>query len=299
MSDQVPVLRLRNLSVTYAGGIGALADIDLEIRAGECLALIGESGCGKTTLARTILGLLPKSAVTTGSVELGGRSILGLAARSMRQLLGTQLGYVAQDPYAACDPLRTVGHHVDEAWRAKSSKPVESTVVAKVEQLGIEDARRRLRDHPHQWSGGMLQRATIAAATAHGPVLTIADEPSSALDADLADGVLTALRAASPTLLLISHDLRLVVGHADRVAVIQAGRIVEVGPTAQVLATPQHPCTRRLADAAAAVRAQAPLDPDRALSRRGRGRAQCVALLLGAPQHRARRPRRLADRAPR
>jgi peptide/nickel transport system ATP-binding protein len=252
------VLELRDLRVVYSNGQCALAGVDLDLRAGECVALVGESGCGKTTLARAVLGLLPPSAAVTGSIRLGNEQLVGRTPRAMRELLGRHLGYVAQDPYAACDPLRTVGHHVAESWRAKGQPPPDGVIAATLESLGVHAAAARLRDHPHQWSGGMLQRATIAAATAHGPALTIADEPTSALDADLAEGVLRALRAASRTLLLISHDIRLVAAHADRIAVIHGGRVVEVGPTRRLLGAPEHPYTRILAAAAAAVHAPAP-----------------------------------------
>jgi peptide/nickel transport system ATP-binding protein len=262
-----PALRVRELHVAYGGGRPVLSGLELDAQAGECLAVVGESGCGKTTLVRTLLGLLPPGAKASGSAELNGTQLLGLRRRAFRQLLGTQIGYVAQDPYAACDPLRTVGHHVAEAWRAKGLRPPEGTIAAKLDQLGIVEGGRRARDHPHQWSGGMLQRATIAAATAHDPKLTIADEPTSALDADLADGVLDALRSAGRTLLLISHDLRLVERHADRVAVMRDGGIVESGPTADVLGAPQHPYTVGLLASSTAIRVRTAASPAAAVER--------------------------------
>ncbi len=254
-------LTIRDLHVSYGNGHVALAGLDLDLDHGECLAIVGESGCGKTTLARTILGLLPTDARQSGSLALQGEQTLSRNRRQLRSLLGNRIGYVAQDPYAACDPLRTVGHHVDEAWRAKGTRPPHEQIIASLTSIGIEDPQQRLRHYPHQWSGGMLQRATIVAATAHSPALTIADEPTSALDADLADGVLTALRGACPTLLLISHNLRLVAAHADRIAIIHDGRIVEIGPTDRVIADPQHHYTRSLLAAATAIRAPTSADP--------------------------------------
>lgn len=254
MTNHGPALAIRNLHVSYRNGNQALAGLELDVHHGECVAVVGESGCGKTTLARAILGLLPAAAAITGSIQLGAEQLLPMTRRELRRLLGNQIGYVAQDPYAACDPLRTVGHHVAEAWRAKGSRPPHDEIAIKLAAVGIGEAEQRLTEHPHQWSGGMLQRATILAATAHGPTITIADEPTSALDAELADGVLETLRRACPTLLLISHDLRLVAKHADRIAVIHDGQIVEVGPTEQLIENPQHPYTRLLLATAGSLR---------------------------------------------
>ena len=189
-----PVLQIRGLAVRYGSGPAVLDGLDLDVRPGECLALVGESGCGKTTLARAILGLLPAHATVTGTIEFLGRDISQASAKSRRDLLGLHLGYVAQDPYAACDPIRTVRHHIEEAWRAHGAKVPPGLVEERVSALGIDAAATRLRDRPHQWSGGMLQRASISAATVHDPELVLADEPTSALDAELADGVLRAVR---------------------------------------------------------------------------------------------------------
>ena len=192
-----PLLRIRGLAVRYSSGPAVLGGLDLDVQAGECLALVGESGCGKTTLARAILGLLPRHAAVTGTIELLGNDISHASARSRRSLLGQHLGYVAQDPYAACDPIRTVRHHIEEAWRAHGAAAPPGVIEQRMSGLGIGAAPTRLRDHPHQWSGGMLQRASISAATAHDPELVLADEPTSALDAELADGVLHAVRRAA------------------------------------------------------------------------------------------------------
>ncbi|SDS56103.1 ABC transporter ATP-binding protein [Jiangella sp. DSM 45060] len=241
-----PVLSVDGLDVTYANGARAVRELSLDLGDGECLALVGESGCGKTTVARALLGLLPRRTRVAGSVRIRGTEVVGASSRRLRRLRGTDVAYVAQDPYAACDPLRTVAHHVEEGWRAKGQRPPDGQVTARLAELGIEDAQHRARLRPHQWSGGMLQRATIAGATVHGPALTVADEATSALDADLSDGVLSALRAASNALLLVSHDLALVAKHADRVAVMYHGRVVETGRTGDVIGAPRHPYTRAL-----------------------------------------------------
>ena len=249
-----PLLRIRGLTVSYSSGPVVLDGLDLDIHAGECLALVGESGCGKTTLARAILGLLPRHVAVAGTIELLGDDISRASAKSRRALLGHHLGYVAQDPYAACDPIRTVRHHIEEAWRAHGASVPPGVIEQRISALGIGAAATRLRDRPHQWSGGMLQRASISAATVHDPELVLADEPTSALDAELADGVLHAVRRASRSLLLISHDLRLVENHADRIAVLRDGRIVETGHTDSVTTSPRHEYTGQLLTAADTIR---------------------------------------------
>ncbi|BBG02479.1 MULTISPECIES: ABC transporter ATP-binding protein [Pseudonocardia] len=244
-------LSVRGLSVVYPGGHLALHDVDLEIPPGGRWAVVGRSGSGKTTLVRTILGLLPAGAVATGSVRVDGQEILGRPESQLRGLRGRAIGYVPQDPFAACDPLRTVGHHVDSAWRVHRMAPPSGRVVDDLGGVGIDDAARCAARHPHTWSGGMLQRATIVAGTAHSPPLTLADEPTSALDAELADEVLGLVRRCSGALLLVSHDLSLVARHAGHVLVLDGGRVAERGPAARLLSAPSAPATVELVGAGA------------------------------------------------
>ena len=245
------VIEFENVTITYANGFCAARNISFEIKAGECLSIVGESGSGKTTLARAALGLLPETAKISGSIRVGETEIVGASNRTLRSLRGLVVGFVAQDPFAACNPLACVGTHVAEAWRVHGFEPPENSIVDLLEKLGIENAPIRARKYPHEWSGGMLQRATIAAATAHRPQLIIADEPTSALDASRADSILTILRSTGAAVLLISHDINLVARHAHRIAVCYGGQIVEINRAAEVLERPQHPYTIGLLNAAA------------------------------------------------
>ncbi len=246
MSSHQVALSCRDVEITYGDGGRALRGVDLNVAEGECVALVGESGSGKTTLARAVLGLLSARTRVDGSILVAGVQVVGASATTMRSLRGLLVGYVPQDPHAACDPLRSVRAHVAEAWHAHGRRPPRGAVERALEALGVRPGTLRAAPHPHQWSGGMLQRATIAAADAHEPPLLVADEPTSSLDADRAHDVLARLRAAARSLLLVSHDLALVAAHADRVAVCYAGRVVEEGPADQVTAAPRHPYTRAL-----------------------------------------------------
>lgn len=242
----IAVLQYEQLHVHYPNGTHAVRGVSFSLYPGECLALVGESGCGKTTMARAALGLLPPSAQIEGSIQLNATEIVGASSETIRRLRGLVAGLVAQNPFEACSPLDPVAAHVAEAWYAHTLTPPRGIIGAALERLGIADASRQMRRYPHQWSGGMLQRATIAAAAAHQPLVIIADEPTSALDADRADATLAALRETGAAVLLVSHDIGVVSRHADRVAVCYAGRIVEIGRCAEVLARPRHPYTRGL-----------------------------------------------------
>lgn len=237
-------LAVTDLHVRYGDGTEAVRGIDLTVRDGQRVAIVGESGCGKTSLLRACLGLLPPGAQATGSVLVAGTEVVGARPRVLRAMRGRIVGYVPQDPLRACDPLRRVVHHVEESWRAHGLQPERGTAGGLLAGLGIPAAA--LAGYPHQWSGGMLQRATIAAATTHRPPLTLADEPTSALDADLADDVLDALSGTSRALLLVTHDLGLLRRHVDTIAICYAGRVIETGDAEEILGSPRHPYTQAL-----------------------------------------------------
>jgi peptide/nickel transport system ATP-binding protein len=242
-------LCITGLDVTYGNGIHAVRGVDLDVEPGRCLGLVGESGSGKSTVVLSVLGLLPRSAVVRGSIRVGDEEVVGCKESQMRRLRGRTLGLVAQDPMASFDPLMSVAGSVAEAWRVHHLRPRHRDVEESLEHLGIDDAHARARLRPYMWSGGMLQRAAIAAASAHTPSVIIADEPTSALDADRADSILATLRSTSAAILLVSHDLELVARHSDEVAVMYAGQVIERGAADQVLHHPRHPYARALLEA--------------------------------------------------
>ncbi len=240
------VLDFQQVSVTYPNGKRALDEVSFSIPAGECFALVGESGCGKSTLARAALGVLPPKTKIDGTIFANGKEIINSSAKTLRKLRGLVIGFVAQDPFSACNPLATVGDFVGEAWRVHSIVPPKNAVENSLEKLKIENAKSKVRQFPNAWSGGMLQRAGIAAAAAHSPKLIIADEPTSALDAELNQAVLESLRKLKTAVLLISHDLKLVEKYADRIAVMFDGKIVESGAACDIFHNPQHAYTKKL-----------------------------------------------------
>lgn len=251
-----PLLRIRGLSVALpdpvAGTVERVVEgLELAIAPGETVALLGESGAGKSMTASALLRLLPDGAVTEGHIELAGRELTGLSEREMQRVRGREIGLVFQDPGAALNPMYSAGWHVTEAVAlgrglgGAAAKDVARDVLAKV---GFP--LNRFDAYPHELSGGMRQRVMIATALAGGPKLLIADEPTTALDV-IAAAQLRALlaelqRDENLALLVISHDLPMIAELADRVLVMYAGQIVESGATRDVLGAPQHPYTRAL-----------------------------------------------------
>ncbi len=237
------------------GPVRLVHDVDLEVRPGEVLGLVGESGSGKSLTMRSVLGLLPPGVrVGAGTVHWDGTDLLASPERTLRGVRGGDVGMVFQDPSQALDPLMRVGDHIVETLRlhdpALSRRAARARAVEALASVGVPDPARRARQYPHEFSGGMKQRAMIAVALANRPRLVIADEPTTALDVTIQAQVLDLLRAARDDLgtavVLITHDLGLVAEIADRVAVMYAGRVVESGTAASIFAGPSHPYTQGL-----------------------------------------------------
>lgn len=248
------LLVVRDLTVV-AGPAGQqlLGGLSFTLGRGEALALIGESGAGKSTCAHAVLGLFAPGAAVGGSVLLEGREVLGAPTAALRPLRGGLVGLVPQEAGSALNPTQTIGAQVAEAARLHlglGPRAAWAHGVTWLDRVGLPDAPRRAREYPHQWSGGMRQRALVAMALAGGPRLLVADEPTSALDPPVAAGLLELLAGLRVELglavLLVTHDLTAAARLAERVAVLYAGRVVEVGPAAAVLERPAHPYTAGL-----------------------------------------------------
>jgi len=258
------VLDVRGLTVVI-GGTPIVHGVDLRVDAGECVALVGASGSGKTVTARAVLGLsAPDAAVHADVFTVDGVDVGGYTDRRWRRLRGSRVGYVGQEALGALDPLRPVGREVADSLRLHTEMRAAERVDAVRDALaavGLDPDIATDGRLAGTLSGGMRQRALIAAATVGSPALLVADEPTTALDAGVAVTVMEQLRAAQARgagVLVITHDLGLVAGWADRVAVVHEGRIVEQGAVAEVFAAPQHPATRALVRAAGAAAAAAP-----------------------------------------
>jgi ABC-type dipeptide/oligopeptide/nickel transport system ATPase component len=257
MPGMAPLLDVQRLTTVFerAGrAIPAVNDVSFEVREAETLGLVGESGSGKSLTALSILRLVPSPGrIAAGRVLFGGRDLLALPEAEMRKVRGAEIGMVFQEPASALNPVFTVGDQVAEvlrvhgrAGRADSRRKA----VELLERVRVADASRRADDYPHHLSGGMQQRVVIAMALACRPRLLIADEPTTSLDVTIQAEILELLMEMRTefglSLLLISHDLGVIAGTADRVAVMHAGRIVEDAATGQLFRAPAHPYTRSL-----------------------------------------------------
>ena len=231
-------------------------DLDLTLYQGETFALLGESGCGKSMTALSLMRLLPPGGrIVDGSVRLAGTDLLRLTEAQMRGVRGGRMAMIFQEPQTSLNPVLTVGEQIGEAVRVHEGRPrrlVEERVLELLDAVGIPDPARRIGEYPHQLSGGMKQRVMIAMALAGDPELLIADEPTTALDVTIQAQVLQLLKelqhSTDLAVLLITHDLGVVAETADRLAVMYAGEIVETATVADFFAAPAHPYSRRLMD---------------------------------------------------
>lgn len=251
------VLSVRNLRVQFPsqkGLVNAASGVSFDVFPNEVVGIVGESGAGKTVTALAALGLLPRSVRVSGQVMFRGRNVVGLDGDGARSIRGSEIAMVFQDASAALDPLRRVGRQIAEAitthHRDVSRNAVRARVIELLAQVGIPNPETRARQYPHELSGGMRQRATIAMAIANGPAVLIADEPTTALDVTTQAQVLELLRRVreltQASMVLITHDLGVVAGVADRVVVMYAGRVVESGTVERIFADPRHPYTQGL-----------------------------------------------------
>ncbi|MGH9367397.1 MAG: ABC transporter ATP-binding protein [Thermoanaerobaculia bacterium] len=267
-----PLLSVRDLKVELPLGdqwFSAVDGVSFDLERGDALGVAGESGCGKTLLARALINLPPETARLSGSLLLEGRDLCSLPEREWDRIRGGRIAMVFQEPGAALDPVRTVGDQIVEAIRLHQRIPVRQArdlAVERLREVAFPDPERGAAEYPHRLSGGLKQRAMLAVALAADPELLIADEPTTALDATVAADVMELLgrlrERRGLTLLLISHDLGLVARACRRALVLYAGRVVEEGETAEILGTPRHPYTRGL------LRCVPRLDPEEGPGRR-------------------------------
>jgi oligopeptide/dipeptide ABC transporter ATP-binding protein len=252
-----PLLEVRGLAVRFAterGQVQAVNGLNLTVRPGETLGLVGESGCGKSTAALALMRLLPSVArVRATTLRFEGRDLLALNSRELQGLRGNRIAMIFQNPMTSLDPSFTIGAQIVDVLREHRNLPAAAAREAAIDLLrrvGIAAAEQRFRAHPHQLSGGQRQRVVIAIALACGPSLLIADEPTTALDVTIQAQILTLLRdigaERQAAMVLITHDLGVVARMCDRVAVMYAGRLVEEGPVHAIFAEPRHPYTAAL-----------------------------------------------------
>ena len=253
-----PLLDVRNLRTeikTQRGVMRVVDDCSLEVRAGEAVALVGESGCGKSMTAMSLLRLIPETSarIAGGQVLFQGTDLMALSPAALREVRGRDIGMVFQDPMTFLNPVLTVERQISEPLRhhqGLGTKARRARVIELLKMMSIPDPERVANAYPHQLSGGMRQRVLIAGALACGPKLLIADEPTTALDvtiqAQILDLLKTSLKELGTALLLITHNMGVVAGMCDRAYVMYAGKIVETQPVDRIFAAPRHPYTRGL-----------------------------------------------------
>jgi oligopeptide/dipeptide ABC transporter ATP-binding protein len=245
-----PLLDIHQLRLSIAER-PIIADVSLSLTAGQALGVVGESGSGKSMTMRSALRMLPRNARIEGSVAYQGRPVYDLSAKELRSWRSRQVAMIYQDPRAHINPVRTIGDFLTEALRRTAGRQAaEEAAVNVLQQVGIHDAARRMKQYPHQLSGGLLQRVMIASTVLVQPELLIADEPTTALDVTTQQEVMAVLdeqrRDRNLAMIFITHDLDLAVAVTDRLAVMYAGRIVETGPAATIHESASHPYTAAL-----------------------------------------------------
>ena len=261
-AEERPILEVKDLEVafnTQEGKVTAVDGVSFTLYRGQSLAIVGESGSGKSTTAHAIINLLPGTGhIAGGQILLDGQDLAKTSQRDMESIRGRKIGFVPQDPMSNLNPVWSIGFQVEEAIRANGiatgRKEVKARAIEVLKQAGLQDADRRLKQYPHQFSGGMRQRVLIGMGLAADPQLLIADEPTSALDVTVQRVILDHLesltRELGTTLLFITHDLGLAAERAEQLVVMYKGKVVESGPSLQILQNPQHPYTQRLVAAA-------------------------------------------------
>jgi peptide/nickel transport system ATP-binding protein len=252
-----PVLSVRNLKVefpTRRATLTAVDDVSFDIARGEVLGVVGESGAGKSLTGAAVIGLLePPGRIAGGEVRLDGRRIDNLPPEEMRKVRGRRIGMVFQDPLTSLNPLYRIGDQIAETIRTHSDvseSQARERAIALLQEAGIQGARARIDSYPHEFSGGMRQRVVLALALCAEPNLLIADEPTTALDVSIQAQIIALLkrlcRERGTAVMLITHDMGVIAETADRVAVMYAGRIAEIGPVRDVVQRPHHPYTKGL-----------------------------------------------------
>jgi oligopeptide/dipeptide ABC transporter ATP-binding protein len=255
--DAAPALSVAGLSIVYdrrEGRTAAVTDVSFAVARGEIFGLVGETGCGKSTVLRAIIGLLhPNAVVTAGSITVGGADITKVSTGILESLRRRHMAMIFQDPLRALNPVLTIGEQLGEGLRAIGGitrRDVRRRVIEALRQVGIPDPETRLRAFAHELSGGQRQRIAIAAAIVRSPELLLADEPTTALDVTIQDQILALLRQLCRDLgmsvILVSHDIGVVAETCDRLGVMYAGRLVEMGGVESVLGSPSHPYTAAL-----------------------------------------------------
>ena len=247
------ILSVKNLHVnlhTYAGEVKAIRDVNFDLKKGETRAIVGESGSGKSVTTRTLMGLSDKNAKVTGDITFKGRDMQTLKEEDWVKVRGNDIAMIFQDPMTSLDPTMKIGRQIAEPiilHTKVSQKEALDMALQLMKDVGIPNAEEHINDYPHQWSGGMRQRAVIAIALAADPEILIADEPTTALDVTIQAQILHLMKKIQEkrdsSIIFITHDLGVVAGMADRVAVMYAGKIVEYGTVDEVFYNPQHPYT--------------------------------------------------------